>query len=69
MFDAAARHRIPKFTDGRFPNKIYVRILTYVTDPETKYKCMEVSRLFRAYCQENVLIADGLIFESSTNFK
>ena len=69
MFDAAARRRIPKFTDGRFPNEIYARILTYVTDSETKYKCMEVSRLFRAYCQENLLIADGLIFESSTNFQ
>ena len=65
VFDAAARRRMPpaKPIDGRFPNEIYARILTYVTDRETKYNCMEVSRVFRQLCQEELLIADGWIFE------
>ena len=65
LFDAAARRRMPlvKPIDGRLPNEIYARILTYVTDSETKFNCMEVSRVFRQLCQEDLLIADGLIFE------
>ena len=65
LFDAAARRRMPpvKPIEGRLPNEIYARILSYVIDPETKLRCMEVSRVFRQLCQEDVLIADGLIFE------
>lgn len=65
LFDAAARRRMPpvKPIDGQLPNEIYARILTYVTDPETRFNCMEVSRLFRQLCQEDVLFTDQLIFE------
>ena len=65
LFDAAARRRMPpvKPIDGRLPNEIYARILTFVTDQETRFQCMEVSRLFRQLCQEDVLLTDELIFE------
>ena len=64
LFDAAAYRRMPpvKDKDGPFPNEIYARILTYITDAETKIKCMQVSRLFRQLCQEEVLVTDALIF-------
>ena len=65
LFDAAARRRMPPVRpfDGRLPNEIYARILTYVTDRETKLSCMEVSRVFRQLCEEDLSIADGWILE------
>lgn len=67
IFDAAARRRMScaKAKDGRFPNEIYANILEHVTDMETRHSCMEVSRVFRELCQEDLLFADGMIFKPS----
>ena len=65
LFDAAARRRMPptKAREGRFPNEIYSNILANVTDPETRHSCMQVSRLIRQICQENLVFADGVALE------
>ncbi|KAL8825489.1 MAG: hypothetical protein Q9191_004387 [Dirinaria sp. TL-2023a] len=64
VFDAAARRRMPpaKAKDGHFPNEIYANILGHVTDMETRNSCMEVSRVFRQICQEDLLFADHMVF-------
>ena len=65
LFDAAACRRMPpaKAREGRFPNEIYSRILAYVTDPETRHSCMQVSRLIRQISQETLVFADGVALE------
>ena len=49
--------------NGCFPNEIYANVLEHVTDMETRNSCMEVSRLFRQLCQEDVLFTDSMIFQ------
>ncbi len=67
LFEAAACKHMspPKDVDGRVPNEIYTQIIEHVTDMETRQSLMKVSRTFRRLCQEDLLFAEGLIFESS----
>ncbi len=67
LFEAAACKHMspPKDADGRVPNEIYTQIIKHVTDMETRQSLMKVSRIFRRLCQEDLLFAEGLIFESS----
>ena len=65
LFEAAACKRMPRArtTDGLLPNEIYTQIIKYVTDMTTRESLMEVSRTFRRICQEDLLFAEGSIFE------
>lgn len=67
LFEAAACKRIPpaRATGGVLPNEVYTQIIKHVTDMETRESLVKVSRTFRRICQEDVLFAEGLIFESS----
>lgn len=67
LFEAAACKRMPVAgsTGGRFPDEIYTNIIEQVTDIETRYSLMKISRQFRRICQEDLLFAEGLIFEPS----
>lgn len=67
LFEAAACKRMPvaRFTGGRFPDEIYTKIIEQVTDIETRNSLMKISRQFRRICQEDLLFAEGLIFEPS----
>ena len=67
LFEAAACKHMPvaKVTDGCLPNEMYTQIIKQVTDIETRESLMKVSRTFRRICQESLLFAQGLIFESS----
>lgn len=67
LFEAAACKRMPRAraTNGLLPNEIYTQIIKHVTDMRTRESLMEVSRTFRRICQEDLLFAEGLIFEPS----
>ena len=54
----------PKKT-GRLPNEIYSQIPKHVTDKETRYSLMKVSRVFRQACQEDLLFDEGSIIKPS----
>lgn len=65
LFEAAAIKRMPlaRVTDGLLPNEIYTHIIKHVTDMGTRESLMKVSRTFRRVCQEDLLVAEGLIVE------
>ena len=67
LFEAAACKRMPQasISGGRLPNELYMEIIKFVTDTKTRNSLMEVSRIFRRTCQENLLFADSLIIEPS----
>lgn len=67
LFEAAACKRMPfaRSTGGRFPDEIYTNIIELVTDIETRYSLMNISRHFRRVCQEDLLFAKDLVFEPS----
>ncbi|KAG7005749.1 hypothetical protein G7Y79_00018g045560 [Physcia stellaris] len=68
ILDAAARRRMSPLARGRegvFPTEIYIQILAYVTDPETRASCLDVCRTFRDYCQEHLLLSANTTLQSS----
>ncbi|KAL8706678.1 MAG: hypothetical protein Q9201_000312 [Fulgogasparrea decipioides] len=69
FFEAINRGCMPstRLHQGCFPNEIYTIIINSVVDLETRNACMEVSRMFRDLCQENLMAtADMLIPPSET---
>ena len=67
LFEAAACKHMPGagLNAGRLSNEIYTQIIMQVTDMETRGSLMKVSRAFRRICQEDLLVAAGLILKPS----
>ncbi|KAL9604457.1 MAG: hypothetical protein Q9219_000422 [cf. Caloplaca sp. 3 TL-2023] len=54
--------------EGCFPHEIYGLIIDNVIDRPTRYACMEVSRTFRNFCLEKVLLGtDMMILPSESS--
>ncbi len=65
LFDAAARRRMPynRAREGRLPVEIYSQIFKHTSDMATRESCTKPSRTFRQLCQEDLLLAEGIIFK------
>ena len=71
FFDAASRSGMPpsRPREGCFPHEIYALIIDNIVDRQTREACMEVSRTFRDYCLEKVMLTTDMAILPSESCK
>lgn len=63
FFDAVTLEQMgaTEYSQGRFPNEIYTRIMHYVLDAPTRHACIQVSPIFREICLQNYSIGNNTL--------